>query len=287
MIQPIRLLTLLCVALLTTTACAQGNSFDSNGIQIQYYDRGGTGQPVVLVHGGFSDAAMWDELDVTTALTNAGFRVIAFDMRGYGRSEPKPHDHSAYGYEMSHDIARLLNHLQICKTHVIGYSQGAIVANRFRAKHPDRLLSVTLACAGALCTDSVWVRRANEFADAIVRRDLAPIVHALTPPEQDPSTDEMIRDLYQTLSSTNDMKAAAASTRAQGIPDSIDELRANRIPTLAIIGEADPNIMDVKWMAGVMRNINVVTIPSAGHNDALNHPIFNREVVAFLEAHRK
>jgi len=93
-----RFLTALSFLLLPLSAAAEGQFFDSNGIQIHYYDRG-SGEPVVLVHGGFGDAASWDTRGVTGALADAGYRVIAFDMRGHGQSG-KPHDPADYGMEI-------------------------------------------------------------------------------------------------------------------------------------------------------------------------------------------
>ncbi|GMR22692.1 MAG: hypothetical protein BMS9Abin37_1060 [Acidobacteriota bacterium] len=124
----LRLLTALALSIFPLSVSAEGKFFDSNGVQIHYYDQG-AGDPVVLVHGGFDDAASWDTLDFTGALTDAGYRVIAIDLRGHGQSG-KPHDAAQYGYEMSEDIARLLDHLDLDKAHVLGYSLGAVVTNR-------------------------------------------------------------------------------------------------------------------------------------------------------------
>jgi pimeloyl-ACP methyl ester carboxylesterase len=103
-------LTALAIVLLPISLSAESKFFDSNGVQIHYYDEG-EGEPVVLVHGGFSNAAMWDTLGAVDALEEAGWRVIALDMRGHGQSG-KPHDPAKYGLEMSLDIGRLLDHLK-------------------------------------------------------------------------------------------------------------------------------------------------------------------------------
>jgi pimeloyl-ACP methyl ester carboxylesterase len=51
----------------------------------------------------------------------------------------------AYGAELVEDVVRLLDHLEIKKAHIVGYSMGGVIAANFIAKHPDRVLS------GALC----------------------------------------------------------------------------------------------------------------------------------------
>ncbi len=280
----LRFLTALSIALLPLSVSAEGKFFDSNDVRIHFNDHG-AGEPVILVHGMFDNAVVWDTLGVTDALTDAGFRVIALDMRGYGESG-KPHDPAKYGLEMSHDIARLLDHLNINKVHVVGYSQGSLVANRFRAKHPGRLLTAILSGGGALNQESVWVSRASEFADAVLKGDLGPMVRLHTPPGQQPPTQEQLDAMYQQISSQNDMQAVAATIRAQGFADSVDELRTNKVPTLALIGEADPTKKDVDAMVGVMSNLEVVVIPGADHGATLQDPMFLEETLKFLAKHR-
>ena len=103
--------------------------------------------------------------------------MIALDLRGHGESG-KPHDAAQYGFKMSEDIARLLDHLDLDKAHVLGYSLGAVVTNRFRVKHPNRLLTIILGGQGAGNQESVWVRGASEWADGILRGDVGPLVRA-------------------------------------------------------------------------------------------------------------
>ena len=72
----LQFLTALAIALLPLTVSAEGKFFDSNG---------------VLIHGLTSSAARWEMLGITDALTEAGYRVIAIDAHGHGKSG-KPHD---------------------------------------------------------------------------------------------------------------------------------------------------------------------------------------------------
>src|SRR5689334_6704157 len=98
----------LIVALWTTIARAEDRYFDSNGVRLHYVD-GGSGEPVVLVHGYANSVELWTDTGVMPNLLR-DHRVIAFDARGHGKSA-KPHDPAAYGVEMSRDIVRLLDHL--------------------------------------------------------------------------------------------------------------------------------------------------------------------------------
>lgn len=278
----LRFFTVLLIASFPLSVLAEGNFFDSNGVQIYYVERG-EGLPVVLVHGGGGSGTLWEALGTTDALADAGYRAIVFDMRGYGKSG-KPRD--GYGLEMSNDIVRLLDHLDISKAHVVGYSMGALVANRFRAKHPDRVLSATLGGGGALMKDSPWVTDASEFANGVEKGDLGPMMRALTPAGQSPPTQKQLDAMYEQVSLDTDLQIMAAAIRAQGFADSIDELRSNQVPTLALIGEIDPNKRDVDRMVGVMPNLEVVVIPGADHGTALRDPMFLEETLTFLAKHR-
>ena len=279
----LRFLTILSILLFPFSVSAEGKFFDSNGVRIHYYDRG-EGKPVVLVHGGGGNGALWDALGTTDVLIEAGFRVIALDMRGYGQSD-KPHDPSEYGLEMSRDIARLLHHLRIDKAHIVGYSQGAIVANRLRVEYPELLLTATLGGGVAAVEGSPWVSRAAELSDALLQGDIGPMVRLLTPPGQPVPTREQLDARYKEISLRNDVQAMAASIRAQGFPDSLEELRSNKVPTLALIGEIDPNKRDVDAVDGVMSNLEIVVIPGADHGAAMRDPMFLEETLKFIAKH--
>src|SRR6185503_733917 len=84
---------------------------------------------------------------VMDALEKAGYRVVAMDCRGHGQSG-KPHDPGQYGLEMVRDVVRLLDHMQITRAHIVGYSMGGSIATQLLVKHPDRLRTVTLLGAG-------------------------------------------------------------------------------------------------------------------------------------------
>src|SRR3954466_8225485 len=93
---------------LASLVSAQDKFFESNGIRIRYVD-GGSGEPLVLVHG-YTNAIErnWIETGVLQNLAK-DHRVIVLDVRGHGKSD-KPHDPKAYGVQMAQDIVRLLDH---------------------------------------------------------------------------------------------------------------------------------------------------------------------------------
>src|SRR6266542_760882 len=115
-----RMIGVIAFVLAATPALAQQTglaSFDSNGVQIRYVDKG-RGAPVVLLHGFTgSYARHWEAPGVIAALQAAGYRVIAMDCRGHGQSG-KPTEPSQYGLEMVQDVLRLLDHLHVERAHV-------------------------------------------------------------------------------------------------------------------------------------------------------------------------
>jgi pimeloyl-ACP methyl ester carboxylesterase len=115
---------------------APGQTATINGAALYYEVHGDpNGQPVLLLHGSLGSVEGFDYL--APVLVAAGYRVVAMDCRGRGRS--------AWGdvpitYEqMAADAVGLLDHLGIVKTHVVGVSDGAAIALDLAAHHPERL----------------------------------------------------------------------------------------------------------------------------------------------------
>ena len=107
-------------------------SFDSDGVSLAYIDVpavGGSGDPVLLIHGFASNHAVnWVNTLWVRTLTQAGYRTIALDNRGHGESQ-KLYDPELYGADlMAQDARRLLDHLEIRKADIMGYSMGARIA---------------------------------------------------------------------------------------------------------------------------------------------------------------
>src|SRR6478736_2949299 len=101
-------------------------SFD--GVTLSYQDEG-RGRAVVLLHGFAADTNInWVRSGVLDALVDEGYRALALDARGHGLSE-KPHEPEAYADgAMTRDARALLDHLELERAHVVGYSMGASTA---------------------------------------------------------------------------------------------------------------------------------------------------------------
>jgi pimeloyl-ACP methyl ester carboxylesterase len=114
-----------------------------NGVNL-WYRASGEGEPVAQIHGaGFGHF----NFDPATPELSKHFRVIDYDMRGYGQSD-RPVQH--YDMEVwADDLAGLLDSLGIDKAHIHGTSMGGMIAIVFASKYPDRTTSVVINCAAA------------------------------------------------------------------------------------------------------------------------------------------
>jgi pimeloyl-ACP methyl ester carboxylesterase len=109
---------------------------ETNGIRMHYVEQG-SGFPVLLLHGFPELWYSWRHQ--IPALAEAGFRVIAPDLRGYGESD-KPHEIEAYDIRhLVADLVGLLDALGIKKTVIAGHDWGGIIVWQFALMHPERV----------------------------------------------------------------------------------------------------------------------------------------------------
>jgi pimeloyl-ACP methyl ester carboxylesterase len=264
---------------------AEDRFFDSNGVKIRYTVQG-QGEPVLLIHGFTANIEKNWTPDLMKTLTK-DFQVIALDNRGHGKSD-KPHDPKKYGMEMVEDAVRLLDHLKIKKAHVVGYSMGAMITNKLMTTYPDRFITATLGGAAGI-REGGDTKRFDAIAESLEQgKGFGPLFAALTPPGRPKPTEEQVQQMNSFLMMGNDPKALAAVARAfKDLAVAEDKLKANRIPTLALIGEIDPLKKGVDELKGHLANLKIVVIDGADHITAFSSPEFSRHLSAFLTQHRQ
>ena len=258
-----------CLALLVLltagTAVAHDRYFDSAGVRIRYVDQG-VGPPVLLVHGlTASIETSWIDTGVLPDLAH-DHRVIALDLRGHGKSD-KPRDPRAYE-ELGMDLIRLLDHLSIERAHVVGYSLGGIIAAKLLTLHPERFLSAVLGGAAyrrsaSEASDLAAEAAAREIEDTGVYRSL---LVSTAPTDEPPPSDELVRARSRRISSAGDARAHAAlmrSRRAFVVADA--EIATVRVPTLAIVGAADPALPRVRAMQRRWPGLEIAVVAGATH----------------------
>lgn len=104
-----------------------------------YYEETGQGEPLILIHGHSFDRTEWNPQFIEFAKK---FRVIRYDIRGYGWSDSPSETQQALHAD---DLAALMDQLKIKKAHVLGLSLGGFIVADFMATYPNRILSATAA----------------------------------------------------------------------------------------------------------------------------------------------
>jgi pimeloyl-ACP methyl ester carboxylesterase len=224
-------------------------TFDSGGVKIAYFVQG-KGEPVVLIHGWLSSAGINWALPGTSALLARDFQVIALDVRGHGLSD-KPTKDDAYGPQLVEDIVRLLDHLEIKKAHLVGYSMGGIIAGNFIAKHPDRVLSGTLGGMG-------WLKEGG-----LAQLGFAQIG------KKDP-----------------DARALAVCGRSLAkLALTEDEIKSIRVPVAILVGDKDDLVkkLYLEPLKDVRKDWTVTEIKDADHISCILKPQFREEIAAWLK----
>ena len=213
-----------------------------NGVEL-WYEVTGDGEPVVQIHGaGFGH---FNFAPATPALAER-FRVVDFDMRGYGQSD-RPVQH--YDMEVwADDVAGLLDALELDQAHVHGTSMGGMIAIVFAGKYPERTTSVVINCAAAKLGRSGrlifknWIDIATLDPDGPGSRILAELIawQALSRSFlETPDGVAAIDTIQQILRDSNRIEVFTAACRAMCDMDLRGWLPRIEAPALVIGGDED------------------------------------------------
>ncbi len=257
-----------------------------SGLQLTYR-RAGSGDPLVLVHGGFGfDSRSWGpQLDVL----DDEFDVVAWDAPGCGGSDDPPDSFSIEDYADS--LAGFVAALGLAHPHVLGISFGGALALALYARHPTLPRSLTLAgayagWAGSLPADEVQ-RRIQRFSEEVSRhrpeewlpKYLPGMLTESAPPEMAQDTLALMSDIHPQASLT--MLRAMANADLRGILSHID------VPTLVVHGELDARspLAVGKELHKKIPGSRLVILPGVGHlSNVEAADSFNLEVRTFLRA---
>ena len=250
--------------------------FQSGAARLAYIDQspesGDRNEPILLIHGfASSHAVNWVFPLWVKALNADGRRVIALDNRGHGRST-KLYDPAEYHTQiMAEDALRLLDHLNIARADVMGYSMGGRISARLALDHPDRVRSLVIGGLGIHLVDGAGLPVGIADAMEAEHPDL------LTDPQQ--KTFRAFADATK-----SDRKALAACIR--GARQVLSEAEVARIetPTLICVGTKDDVAGDAHALAALFPDARAVDITGRDHNRAVGDRIYREAVLAFLAA---
>lgn len=243
-----------------------GRHAEIDGARIWYAEWGTPSQapPVLLLHGGFGNSSYFGYL--IPDLVRHGYRVIAMDSRGHGRST-RSDDPMSY-HLMAQDVIGLLDHLGIAKVALVGWSDGGCTGFDLALHHPDRLAGLFAFGANAdVSGDRPGFDKTPVFAAYLERapqeyRELSP-----TPQDWD-AFSAAIGKMWDTL---------PAFTAA--------DLRSFKVPTVIADGEYDEAIKQShdRYMARTIPHARLVILPNVSHFAMLQNPSeFDAAVLDFL-----
>jgi pimeloyl-ACP methyl ester carboxylesterase len=254
-----------------------------------YYEIAGEGEPFVLIHAGVADNRQWDNEFAHFA---ENYRVVRYDMRGYGKSEPVEGEFSHLG-----DLTALLDYLELQQPLVMmGCSMGGGLEMDFALTQPARMRALIMVDSGpsGLELDVPTPAKFAEAEKAYNAGDLDLVAELETQIWFDGAdrTPGQVDQAMRRLAYEMNRNALALDARQLGkrLPDALSpaagRLEEIEIPVLIIVGAHDtPYILAAAdYMAAKLRYARKLVIEDAAHLPNLDHPKeFQRIVEAFLE----
>jgi len=223
---------------------AEEHTFDSDGVTIHYTVEG-EGEPVLLIHGYTATGTLnWRTPGVVRLLAD-NYRVIVPDVRNHGRSDVVPE--GEHGIEVVEDMRRLLDHLEIDRAHLVGYSMGGMITIKFLTRYPERVRTAVIGGMG-------WLPAGSESA-----RNYA--------------------------TSTANSERLQASLRGFGdFATTAEEMQAIDVPIHVIIGTDDDLTRRVDRWKEIVPALSVEYVDGATHMGTVFRPEFREGIRAFLDA---
>jgi pimeloyl-ACP methyl ester carboxylesterase len=264
-------------------SAGSGQYADVNGINL-YYETYGSGDPLILLHGGLGSGEMFGPI---LPLLADHHQVIVVDLQGHGRTADidRPLDVRL----MAGDIAALVDHLGLERPDVVGYSLGGGVALQVAINYPDKV--------GRLVTASAGIRRDATYPEILAQQGQVNAAAAAF------MKDTPMYELYQRVAPRPEdfprLLDKAGEAMAKDF-DFTDEVRGLRVPTLIVAADADMvppshfvevfrlldgGVRDGGW-TGESRPKGghaLAILPGVTHYNLFVSPLFAAVTLAFLD----
>jgi pimeloyl-ACP methyl ester carboxylesterase len=250
----------------------------------------GRGPTVVLLHGYPFDNSMWSEQ--IKFLSAHGYRVIAPDLPGFGKSSNKPDRRITSMADMARDVAALMDKLAIVDATMCGLSMGGYVAFEFVHLFPLRARALVLAGTRAPADNEQEKQSRAQQVEQILAKGMAGIAEASLPKllaprtlAEKPAVVARVRDM---ILRADPRGAAAAQRGIAARRDYAADLPRIDMPVLIIVGRQDSirPVADAEFMHHDLSNSRLEIIEDAAHMTNMEQPeIFNRALQEFLGTH--
>jgi 3-oxoadipate enol-lactonase len=254
--------------------------------RLNFLDPNPAGNPVVLLlHGLGADASSWT-LQLPPLIA-AGFRPIATDTPGFGRS---PYDGHGWSIRrVAAGMATLLEELGTGPAHVVGLSMGGTIAQQFALDFPLLTRSLVLVSTfSVLRPDNLsgWFYFLQRFivVSTLGLPSQAKVVAQRVFPG--PQVENLREMLVETISRA-DPRAYRRAMVSLGLFNSVKRLQEIKVPALVMTGADDTTVLPARQqtLAQGIVGARQVIFPAAGHAVPIDQPeLFNRELLAFLQA---
>ena len=249
------------------------------GVDLWYTDSGGAGVPVVLMHAASGTSESW--VYQTPPFTAAGYRCIAPDRRGWGKSKANSRGEQP-GFA-NDDLHGLVEHLRLDRFHLVATAAGGAVAVDYALSHADRVRSLTLSTCTGGAQDAEYLElsdriRTPEFrALPVWLREVSPRYRGENP--------EGTRRWIEIAHTSGEGHAARQSPRNHITFRALETLAP---PTIAIAGSADmttPAVMMRQFVAHIP-HCELHLVAEAGHAAFWEQPeVWNGLVLEFIGRH--
>ena len=253
-----------------------------NGLKM-YYEIHGTGEPLVLLHGGLGVVGMFEQ--ILPALAEAR-QVIAVELQAHGHTADI--DRPLSFERMADDVAALIKHLGFEKTDIVGYSLGGGIALQTAIRHPDVVRK--LVVVSAACKSDGWypevragMRSMNvEAAKAMVGSPMHQAYVSIAP--NPASWPTLVAKVGQLVGQDYDWSKEVSTMKA---------------PTLIVVGDADSvrtahaveffellggGKRDAGWDGSGMSDARLAILPGITHYTIFSAPALASTVTPFLDA---
>jgi pimeloyl-ACP methyl ester carboxylesterase len=250
------------------------------GVKLWFTDTGGTGTPILLLHANTGTSASWEpQVD---AFAREGYRVIAFDRRGWGKSLADPATGPQPG-SVAADLDALANHLKLDKFHLVGVAGGGFVSLDYAAWRAERLRSLVVAASTGQFAEkemrdvTARVELPELRKQAAVSREVGPSYRGVNP-----------EGTKRWIEIEEHAQQPGAPSQPLRMPNTFAKLSTVTMPILVMAADADllaPPALMRTWAAH-LKNYEWATVPDSGHAIAWEHAdMFNEKVLGFVKRH--
>jgi pimeloyl-ACP methyl ester carboxylesterase len=257
-------------------------------------DDHGDGRPVVLIHGWPLSSESWSAQ--LAPLREAGYRVVAYDRRGFGKSNPG----DSYGYDaLADDLDNVMSDLDLDDVTLVGFSMGGGEVARYASRHGlERVRSVVLAAAVP-----PFMLQSDDNPDGPLTEQAAGEMRSGLEGDRDAFFDDFTTQFFTaggdlkvsedqrqealTLCKQSDQEAALSCLDAFGTTDFREDLEKIDVPTLVIHGDGDgivPFDGSGRRTHDAIEGSELVVLEGAPHGCNTSHPEeFNAALLGFLD----